>query len=91
LHESIPRKRIGGNTNSQRNNKNTTEVEGFKLGEQVMFENQLCHISGFTGKSAYLKDKTNNYLKLVGKNYKQISLSKLTKVCYNNNWIVYNL
>lgn len=91
LHESIPRKRIGGNTTSQRNNKNTTEVEGFKLGEQVVFENQLCHISGFTGKSAYLKDKTNNYLKLIGKNYKQISLSKLTKVCYNNNWIVYNL
>ena len=91
LHEQTARKgRSKPNVNQIRNNKNVRAVGMFKLGMQVIYDNKLAFISGFTGKSAYLKDVNNEYLHESGKNYKQISLTKLRKVCYNNNWISFD-
>lgn len=90
LQEQIPRKgRSKPNREQIRNSKNTSEVNGFRIGMKVRFGDKIGHITGFSQKSAYVKDKFDNYLSIDNKNYKQISLTKLTKICYNKNWINY--
>ena len=53
----------------------------------MRFGCKFGYISGFTGKSAYIKDINNNYITEDNKSYKQISLKKLNLICYNNGWV----
>ena len=88
LHEQTSRKGIKEkNITQKRNCKNVFQVNQFKIGTKVSFVNQVGFISGFTGKSAYIKDINDNYITEDNKSYKQISLIKLNLICYNNGWI----
>lgn len=88
LHEQTARKgRLTKNIHQKRNNKNVNQVGIYKIGSTARFGNKIGYISGFTGKSAYIKDIQDNYIQEPSKSYKQISLSKLNLVCYNNGWV----
>ena len=91
LHEQTSRKGIKEkNITQKRNCKNVFQVNQFKIGTKVSFVNQVGFISGFTGKSAYIKDINDNYITEDNKSYKQISLKKLNLICYNNGWVKFN-
>ena len=88
LHEGIPRKgRKTPNRAQIRNSKNTKTVGNFHLNDCVKFNNQIGWISGFSGKSAYVKGLQGTYIQEVGKAYKLISLSKLSKIGNAGNWL----
>ena len=88
LHEQTARKGIKTkNVTQKRNNKNISQFEKYKIGAKVRFGDKLGYISGFTGKSAYIKDINDNYITETSKSYKQISLSKLNLICFNNGWV----
>jgi len=87
LHEATARKgRKEKNTISRRNEKNTKHVDNWCLNDKVCFDGCVGWISGFTGKSCYIKDIDGNYVTVPGKKYKQVNLSGLVLLCRNNNW-----
>jgi len=91
LHEATARKgRSTKNTTQKRNNKNVNQVNEYKIGSTVRFGSKIGYISGFTGKAAYIKDIDDNYIIEDNKSYKQISLTKLNLVCYNNGWVKFS-
>ena len=93
LHEAAPRKgRTNPNTESKRNPKNTKQVKVkngdlWCLWDKVKIDGQTGFISGFTGNYAYAQDIDGNYIKMEGKNYKQVSLKQTAFIRRNNNWI----
>ena len=87
LHEATARKgRKQKNTLSKRNEKNTKQVGNWCLNDQVRLFGQVGWISGFSGKSGYVKDIHGNYITMPNKTYKQVTLSSLKFMCRNNNW-----
>lgn len=88
LHEATPRKgRKTNNTTAKRNNKNTKQLRGWFLNDEVVCFGQRGWISGFTGTiSAYVTNRNGEYIQIIGKNYKQISLNRLKLVSHNTNW-----
>ena len=87
LHEAIPRKgRKSPNTTQKRNSKNTKELRGWHLNDEVIYLDKHGWISGFTGTSAYVQNINGEYMQIPGKNYKSITLSRLKNGCHNNNW-----
>ena len=89
LHEATPRKgRKEPNTKAVRNKKNTTHANGFKLWDRVLVNGQKLFICSFTGSSAYLVDQYGRYVSPPGKTYKQWSLSKLSRLHPNGNWLM---
>ena len=96
LHEATARKgRKEPNRTAKRNRKNTASVmigrkgnrRVFFVYDRVVYRGQTGWISGFTGQSAYVKDKNNRYIKAPGKAYNQVNLSKLKVVSHNHNWL----
>lgn len=92
LHEAIPRKgRKTPNVCAVRNKKNTDRVfvngSLYALNDKVKVSGITGYITGFTGKYAYIQDIDSNYLKVVGKSYKQVSLNNAKVIRRNNNWI----
>ena len=51
----------------------------------VLVIGQIC---GFTGSSAYLVDQDGHYVSPPGKTYKQWTLSKLSRLHPNGNWLM---
>lgn len=89
LHEATPRKgRKEPNTKAIRNKKNTTHANGFKLWDSVLANGQKLFICGFTGSSAYLVDQDGHYVSPPGKTYKQWTLSNLSRLHPNGNWLM---
>ena len=89
LQEATPKKgRKEPNREAKRNWKNTTEVKGFRLWDTVYVNGQKLYISGFTGTSAYLVNRSGCYISPPEKNYKQWSLSKLRRLHQNGGWLV---
>ena len=87
LHEAVPRKgRKIPNILQKRNSKNTKEAYGFHLGDRVVFMGKTGWITGFTGKAAYVKEISGNYITIPCKTYKQISLSLLKQKEFIGNW-----
>lgn len=87
LHEATARKgRKEPNRSQKRNKKNTKEMKGWYLNDKVVFQGKIGWISGFSGTRAYIIDINGNYIQMPNKTYKQITLSKLTFLCHNNNW-----
>ena len=90
LHEANPRKgRKAPNTKAVRNAKNTSEVKGFHLWDTVKAGGKKLYITGFTGTAAYLTDRYKNYVSPPGKNYRQWTLSKITRLHPNGGWIMF--
>ena len=93
LYEAVPRKgRKKPNTESKRNPKNTKQLttkDGslWCLWDKIKVNGKVGFISGFTGNYAYIQDIDGNYIKMEGKNYKQVSLKQTTLIRRNNNWI----
>ena len=93
LHEAAPRKgRTKPNTEAKRNPKNTKQVRTkdgklWCLWDKVNVNGKMGFISGFTSNYAYVQDIDGNYIKIKGKNYKQVSLKQTTFIRRNNNWI----
>lgn len=88
LHEATARKgRKTKNITSKRNEKNTKQLKEFFLNDKVSIYGKVGYITGFTGKSsAYVKTIHNKYITVPNKTYKQVSLSRLKRMCHNNNW-----
>ena len=88
LHEAIPRKgRKVPNVTQKRNNKNTKELRGWYLNDEVTCFGKRGWISGFSGtSSAYVVDSNGQYIQMPSKSYKQVSLSSLKLVSHNANW-----
>lgn len=87
LHEAIPRKgKKAPNVTQKRNSKNTKEVRGWYLNDEVAYLGEHGWISGFTGISAYVQNIDGGYIQIPGKTYKSLTLSKLKNVCHNNTW-----
>ena len=97
LHEANSRKgRKEPNREAKRNPKNTKQVTIKKDGKEITFHlydrvslnGKKGWISGFTQKSAYVKDENNNYIKYEGKSYNQVNLSDLVSLSHHNNWLI---
>lgn len=90
LHEANPRKgRKEPNRTAKRNSKNTPRVGKFGLFDKVRFNGQTGWITGFSGDTtAYVKNFQGEYLRPVGKKYKQVNLSSLCIVSKARNWII---
>ena len=87
LHEATPRKgRNRKNTEAKRNNKNVKSYKGFFLNDRIIVDNTIGWISGFCNYGCYVQDIKNNYITLVGKDYKQVALSKCKLLNRNNSW-----
>lgn len=88
LHEATARKgRKKKNTAAKRNSKNTKQIRGWFLNDEVVFRGKRGWISGFTGTlSAYVTDRNGEYMQIPDKTYKPITFNRLKKVCHNNNW-----
>ena len=88
LHEATPRKgRKVKNVNAKRNKKNTKQLRGWYLNDEVICFGQRGWISGFTGtSSAYVIDCDGEYIQNPSKSYKRVNLSALKLICHNNNW-----
>ena len=88
LHEATARKgRKTKNVTSKRNEKNTKQLKGFSLNDKVRVFGQIGYITGFTGTSgAYVKRIEGEYITMPNKNYKQVNLSQVERICRNNNW-----
>jgi hypothetical protein len=87
LHEATARKgRKVPNRNQKRNSKNTPFYKGFYLNDKVRVFGREGYITGFTGGGAYVKDEDGKYITIPNKTYKQVSMSKLSFLCHNNNW-----
>jgi hypothetical protein len=88
LHEATPRKgRKSPNVTQKRNSKNTKELRGWCLNDEVACFGKRGWISGFTGtSSAYIIDGDGQYIQMPNKNYKQVTLNNVTRICHNNIW-----
>lgn len=88
LHEATPRKgRKSPNVTQKRNSKNTKELRGWYLNDEVACFGKRGWISGFTGTSSvYIVDGNGQYIQMSNKNYKQVTLSQVTRICHNNTW-----
>lgn len=88
LHEATPRKgRKFPNITQKRNSKNTKELRGWYLNDEVICFGKRGWISGFTGTSSvYIIDGNRQYIQMPNKNYKQVNLGYVTKICHNNTW-----
>ena len=88
LHEATPRKgRKSPNVTQKRNSKNTKELRGWYLNDEVACFGKHGWISGFTGtSSAYIVDGDGQYIQMPNKNYKQVTLNNVTRICHNNTW-----
>jgi len=87
LHEATARKgRKQRNYTAKRNGKNTKQIGNWCLNDQVRLFGKVGWISGFTGKSCYVKDSDGEYIVIPNKSYKQVNLSGLGFVSRNNNW-----
>src|SRR5699024_6340349 len=88
LHEATARKgRKHKNVISKRNEKNKKFSGGFYLNDKVRLFRRAGYITGFTGSSgAYVKTIDDDYITILHKNYKQVSLNALTDGSHNNNW-----
>lgn len=88
LHEATPRKgRKTPNVTQKRNSKNTKELRGWYLNDEVICFGKRGWISGFTGtSSAYIVDSGGQYIQMPNKNYKQVTLSNVTRISHNNTW-----
>lgn len=87
LHEATARKgRKEPNRTQKRNSKNTPYYKGFWLNDKVSVLGQVGYITGFTSGGAYVKNSDNEYITLLGKSYKQVSIANLRLVSHNNNW-----
>ena len=88
LHEATPRKgRKYPNVTQKRNNKNTKELRGWYLNDEVTCFGKHGWISGFTGTShAYIVDSDGQYIRIPNKTYKSVALSKIARICHNNTW-----
>jgi RRXRR protein/HNH endonuclease len=87
LHEATARKgRKTKNITAKRNEKNTKQVGNWCLNDQVKVFGKVGWISGFSGKSCYVKDIEGNYITNPKKSYKQVNLSSLKRISRNNNW-----
>ena len=88
LHEATPRKgRKSPNITQKRNSKNTKELCGWCLNDEVACFGKRGWISGFTGiSSAYIVDGDGQYIQMPNKNYKQVTLNNVTRICHNNIW-----
>ena len=90
--DAIARKvRKSPNISQKRNSKNTKQIEDKKFGffclnDKVRIFGRIGFISGFSGKSVYIKDTENNYITMPNKNYKQVSLKYVERLNHNNNW-----
>ena len=96
LHEATARKgRKEPNRTAKRNRKNTVSVtigrkgnrRTFFVYDRVIYRRQTGWISGFTGQSAYVKDKNDRYIKAPEKAYNQVNLSELKVISHNHNWL----
>jgi hypothetical protein len=86
LHEATARKRRKQpNITQKRNFKNVFKVKDFRKWDTVKLLGQIGFISGFTGSSAYVKDIHGEYIKRPNKSYKQVSLSKMQRICSNQD------
>ena len=89
LHEANPRKgRKEPNRTAKRNRKNVKSVGRFSLYDKVQYNGRTGWITGFAGQTAYIQDIDGNYITYEGKNYKNISLSKLVLLSKGKNWIL---
>ena len=71
----------------KRNSKNTKNLRCWYLNDEVICFGKRGWISGFTGtSSAYIVDGNGQYIQMPNKNYKQVNLSYVTKICHNNTW-----
>ena len=88
LHEATARKgRKVKNVNAKRNKKNTKQLRGWYLNDEVICFGRCGWISGFTGtSSAYVIDCNGEYIQNPSKSYKRVNLSDLKLICHNNNW-----
>ena len=87
LHEATARKgRKEPNRETKRNSKNTPYSKGFYLNDKVSVFGKIGWISGFSVGSCYIKDITDNYILVPGKNYKQVGFKNLRFISHNNNW-----
>ena len=88
LHEATPRKgRKFPNVTQKRNSKNTKELRGWYLNDEVACFGKRGWISGFTGTSStYIVDGNGQYIQMPNKNYKQVTLNNVTRICHNNTW-----
>lgn len=88
LHEATPRKgRKSPNVTQKRNSKNTKELRGWYLNDEVACLSKRGWISGFTGiSSAYIVDGKGQYIQMPNKNYKQVTLNNVTRINHNNTW-----
>lgn len=91
LHEATPRKgRKVPNVTQKINNKNTKDLQGWYLNDEVTCFGKHGWISGFTGTSnAYIVDSDCQYIRMPNKTYKSVTLSKVTRICHNNTWIYF--
>lgn len=88
LHEATPRKgRKVKNVKTKRNSKNTKQLNGWYLNDEVIYFGQRGWISGFTGtSSAYVANRNGEYIQIPNKNYRQVNLSDLKPISHNANW-----
>ena len=89
LHEAIPRKgKKVPNVTQRRNPKNTKELRGWYLNDEVVCFGKRGWISGFSGTSSvYITDIDSQYIQMPGKSYKRVTLSRgVLRVCHNNTW-----
>lgn len=79
------------NTEAKRNSKNTKQVNGWYLNDEVICYGRRGWITGFnsatsSSPAAFVVDKDGNYITVPEKKYKQVSLKLLKLVRHNNNW-----
>lgn len=92
MHEATARKgRKRKNTEAKRNSKNTKQVNGWYLNNEVICYGKQGWITGFnstnsSSPAAFVVDKDGNYITVPGKSYKQVSLKLLKLIRHNNNW-----
>lgn len=88
LHEATARKgRKTKNVTSKRNVKNTKQLKGFCLNDEVRIFGRIGFITGFTGAGmAYIKAIDDQYITKLNKSYKQVNLKECERRSHNNNW-----
>lgn len=94
LHESIPTRgrKKEKNTTAKRNVKNVPSRNGWYMNDMVLFDNKIGWIYGFSGgengKECVIRDINGENIR-DSKRVKynpNVSFSKLTFICHNNNW-----
>ena len=94
LHESIPTRgrKKEKNTTAKRNVKNVPSRNGWYMNDMVLFDNKIGWIYGFSGgengKECVIRDVNGENIR-DSKRVKynpNVSFSKLTFICHNNNW-----